>query len=391
MERLMPKFDDLSRSLVALDQDSTLIAVIELSRSSWLVGGLVPGIEREPIKKLAPDANGLLRLLYRWRDQAVAAGRTITRICVAYEAGRDGFWLARWLRARDIECHVIHPTSVSVSREHRRAKTDRLDLGLLKRSFLGWLRGEKKHCSMAAVPTREEEDGRRPLRERERLVSEATRLVNRMKGLLALHGIAKFDVRSKTAPQRLRAVHTAEDELLPPHTLAELSRAGERLQQIQAQIAAIDTAQRQRLRENPEAGLHPMIVLLARVYGLGLATAELLVREAFARNLRDRRAVARYAGASGAPDESGSKRREQGLAKAGNARVRRALIQLAWRFLRHQPDSALAKWFRQRTQDGRSTTRKTMIVALARKLLIALWELVTTGVVPAGVRMHAAI
>jgi len=387
----MPKFDDLSRSLVALDQDSTLIAVIELSHSSWLVGGMIPGVDREPLKKLAADPEALLRLLYRWRDQAAAKGHAIARICVAYEAGRDGFWLARWLRARDIECHVIHPTSVSVSREHRRAKSDRLDIGLLKRSFLGWLRGEKKHCSMAAVPTREEEDGKRPLRERERLVSEATRLVNRMKGLLALHGIAKFDVRAKTAPRQLRAVLTAEGELLPPNTLAELLRAHERLQQIQAQIDAIETAQRQRLRDNPEAGLHPMILLLARVYGVGLGTAELLVREALSRPLRDRRAVARYAGATGAPDESGSKRREQGLAKAGNARVRRALIQLAWRFLRHQPDNALAKWFRQRTQDGRRTTRKTMIVALARKLLIALWELVTTGLVPAGFRMHAAI
>jgi transposase len=387
----MPKFDDLSRSLVALDQDSTLIAVIELSHSSWLVGGMIPGVDREPLKKLAPDPEALLRLLYRWRDQGAAKGHVIARICVAYEAGRDGFWLARWLRGRDIECHVIHPTSVSVSREHRRAKSDRLDIGLLKRSFLGWLRGEKKHCSMAAVPTREEEDGKRPLRERERLVSEATRLVNRMKGLLALHGIAKFDVRATTAPQQLRAVLTAEGELLPPNTLAELLRAHERLQQIQAQIDAIESAQRQRLRDNPEAGLHPMILLLAGVYGVGLGTAELLVREALARPLRDRRAVARYAGATGAPDESGSKRREQGLAKAGNARVRRALIQLAWRFLRHQPDSALAQWFRQRTQDGRRTTRKTMIVALARKLLIALWELVTTGLVPAGVRVHAAI
>jgi transposase len=387
----MPKFDDLSRSLVALDQDSTLIAVIELSRSSWLVGGMIPGVDREPLKKLTPEPEALLRLVHRWRDEAAARGHAIARICVAYEAGRDGFWLARWLRARGIDCHIIHPTSVSVSREHRRAKSDRLDVGLLKRSFLGWLRGEKKHCSMVAVPTREEEDGKRPLRERERLVGDATRLVNRMKGLLALHGIAKFEVRSKTAPQRLRAVRSAEGERLPPDTLAELLRAHERLQQIQAQITAIDTTQRQRLRDNPEAGLHPMILLLARVYGLGLTTAELLVREALARHLRDRRAVARYAGATGAPDESGSKRREKGLAKAGNARVRRALIQLAWRFLRHQPDSALVHWFRQRTQDGRSTTRKTMIVALARKLLIALWELVTTGQVPEGVRLHPAI
>src|SRR5215470_2030113 len=178
----MPKFDNLSRSLVALDQDSTVIAVIELSRSSWLVGGMIPEVDREPLKKLTPEPEALLRLVHRWRDEAAATGHAIARICVAYEAGRDGFWLARWLRARGIDCHVIHPTSVSVSREHRRAKSDRLDVGLLKRSFLGWLRGEKKHCSMVAVPTREEEDGKRPLRERERLVGDATRLVNRMKG-----------------------------------------------------------------------------------------------------------------------------------------------------------------------------------------------------------------
>ena len=387
----MPKFDDLSRSLVALDQDSTLIAVIELSRSSWLVGGLVAGLAREPLKKLAADPDALLQVLYRWRDQAAASGHAVTRICVAYEAGRDGFWLARWLRARGIECDVIHPTSVSVSREHRRAKTDRLDLGLLKRCYLGWLRGERRHCSMVAVPTREEEDGKRPLRERDRLVGEATRLVNRIKGLLALHGIARFDVRSTAAPQVLPKLRTAEGEALPPNTLAELLRGCERLRQIQAQIAAIEAAQRRQLKEAPEGGPHPVIRLLATVKGVGVTTAELLVREALSRPLRDRRAVARYAGLTGAPDESGSRRRERGLAKAGNARVRRALIQLAWRFLRHQPDSALAQWFRQRTQDGRRPTRKTMIVALARKLLIALWELATTGAVPQDVRLHATI
>jgi transposase len=387
----MPKCDDLSRSLVALEQDSTLIAVIEMSHESWLVGGLVPGLAREPQKKLVPAPDALLRLLFRWRDEAAAAGHPITRICVAYEAGRDGFWLARWLQARGIECYVIHPTSIPVSREHRRAKSDGLDVGLLKRSFLGWLRGEKRHCSMVAVPSREEEDGKRPLRERDRLVADTTRLVNRMKGLLALHGIAKFNVRTKAAPHRLRLLRTAEDEPLPPHTLAELLRACERLQQIQAQIRAIEAAQRQRLKQAPAAGPHPMILLLAKIRGVGVATAELLVREVLSRPLRDRRAVARYVGVTGAPDESGSRRREQGLAKAGNARVRRALVQLAWRLLRHQPDSALVQWFRQRTQDGRKPTRKTMIVALARKLLVALWQLVTAGEVPVGVRLHAAI
>ena len=188
----MPQRDDLSRSLTAFQQDSTLVAVVELSRSSWLVAGIVPGIGRHPLKKLAPDEEALLRLLQRWRDEAAGAGRTITRLAVAFEAGRDGFWLARWLRARGVEAHVIHPTSVAVSREHRRAKTDRLDTELLKRAFLGWLRGEPDHCSMAAVPTLEQEDAKRPSREREGLVGERTRIVNRMKGALARLGVRGF-------------------------------------------------------------------------------------------------------------------------------------------------------------------------------------------------------
>src|SRR6201997_1307963 len=188
----MPQPNDLSRSLVALDQDSTIITVVELSQSSWLVGGVLPGIERQPRKKLEPSPERLLALLHRWRDEAVRAGRTITRIAVAFEAGRDGFWLARWLAARGVEAHVIHASSVAVSREHRRAKTDRLDTELLKRAFLGWLRGERGHCSMARVPTIAEEDAKRPTRERECLVGERTRIVNRIKSTLARLGIRNF-------------------------------------------------------------------------------------------------------------------------------------------------------------------------------------------------------
>src|SRR5580692_1840756 len=188
----MPQPNDLSRSLVALDQDSTIIAVVEMSQSSWLVAGMLPGIERQPRKKLEPSAERLLGLLHRWRDEAVKAGRKITRIALAFEAGRDGFWLARWLRAHGVEAHVIHPSSVAVSREHRRAKTDRLDTELLKRGFLGWLRGERGHCTMARIPTIAEEDAKRPNRERECLVRERTRIVNRMKGTLARLGIRNF-------------------------------------------------------------------------------------------------------------------------------------------------------------------------------------------------------
>src|SRR6184192_2560461 len=172
MERPMQKLNDLSRSLTALEPNGTLIAVIEMSLSSWLVAGIVPGVERQPLKKLAVDESALLKLLHRWREEAKKAGRKIERVAVAFEAGRDGFWLARWLRARGIEAHVIHASSVAVSREHRRAKTDRLDTELLKRGFLGWLRGESRHCSMAKIPTPEEEDAKRPNRERENLVGE---------------------------------------------------------------------------------------------------------------------------------------------------------------------------------------------------------------------------
>src|SRR5436853_961705 len=180
MERPMPQPNDLSRSLFSLEQDATLIAVIEMGQASWLVAGIVPGIERQPLKKLTTDQEGLLQLLHRWRKEATQMGRTIKRITVAFEAGRDGFWLARWLRAHQIEAHVIHPSSVPVSREHRRAKTDRLDTELLKRAFLGWLRGEPNHCSMAAIPTIDDEDAKRPGRGRETLVRECARIPNRV-------------------------------------------------------------------------------------------------------------------------------------------------------------------------------------------------------------------
>jgi transposase len=390
MERPMPQPNDLSRSLATLEQDSTLIAVIEMSQASWLVAGIVPGVERHPLKKLEPDEAALLRLLQRWRGEAARAGRTVTRIAVAFEAGRDGFWLARWLRARGIEAHVIHPTSVAVSRDHRRAKTDRLDTELLKRAFLGWLRGERDHCRMAAVPTLEQEDAKRPNREREGLVGERTRIVNRMKGTLARLGIRGFRPASRKAPELLEALGTPEGVPLPRNTLAELRRDMARLRFVLDQIKEIEAARLQRLDQAPHERSHAMVRLLARVIGVGIETADMLVHEVLARDLRDRRAVARYAGLTGAPDESGSRRREKGLAKAGNARVRRGMIQLAWRFLLLQKDSALSRWYRTRTADARGGTRKTLIVAMARKLLIALWRLVTTGDVPEGVALRPA-
>jgi len=385
----MQKLNDLSRSPNPLDPDGTLIAVIELSLSSWLVAGIVPGVERQPLKKLAVDENALLKLLNRWREEAAKAGHRIKRIAVAFEAGRDGFWLARWLSARDIEAHVIHASSVAVSREHRRAKTDRLDTELLKRSFLGWLRGERDHCKMVAIPTTQDEDAKRPNREHESLVGEQSRIVNRMKATLIRFGIRGFNPKLKKAAERLDGLRTPEGEPIPPNTLAELRRDMVRRRLVSDQIRQIEDARLERLKQAPSDGPHAMVRLLARVIGVGVETADMLVQEILSRSMRDRRAVARYAGLTGSPDESGRKRREKGLTRSGNARVRRGMIQLAWRFLMFQKDSVLAQWFRTRTENARGT-RKTMIVALARKLLIALWRLVREGVVPDGVVLRPA-
>jgi transposase len=211
-----------------------------------------------------------------------------------------------------------------------------------------------------------------------------------MKGTLARLGIWTFKPTLRNAAHRLDELRTPEGTPVPPNTLAELRRDMARMRFVMDQISEIETARLQGLQQRPTEGAHPMVLLLARVIGVGVETADMLVHEILSRNLRDRRAVARYAGLTGAPSESGSRHREQGLARAGNARVRRGMIQLAWRFLRFQRESALAQWFRARTVDERGDTRKTMIVALARKLLIALWRMSRTGEIPAGVALRSA-
>src|SRR5450432_188916 len=251
MEPPMQKPNDLNQSRIVMKQDSTLIAVIEMSLSSWLVAGIVPGVERSPLKKLAVDESALLKLLNRWREEAEKAGHKIERIAVAFEAGRDGFWLARWLRARDIEAHVIHASSVAVSREHRRAKTDRLDTELLKRAFLGWLRGERDHCKTVAIPTLDEEDAKRPNRERESLVGEQSRLVNRMKATLVRLGIRGFNPKLKLAAERLETLRTPEGEPILPNTLAELKRDMQRRRFICDQIRSIEQERLERLERTP--------------------------------------------------------------------------------------------------------------------------------------------
>ena len=325
---------DASRSLTALEQDSTIVAVIEMSQTKWLVAALVPGVERQPLKKFDAQEEMLLKLLHRWHCEAGQAGRNIKRIVVAFEAGRDGFWLARWLRARDVEAYVIHPTSIAVSREHRRAKTDRLDTELLMRVFLGWLRGEKRHCSMVAIPTIEEEDARRPNRERQNLVTEQTRIINQIKAIFARFGLRTLRPTMRKLAEGLEDLRTAEGTPLPQNTLSELRRHLARLRFVRDQIHAVEQERLRKLAVAPAAETKSpdaMVRLIARVFGAGIETADMLVNEIFSRHWRDRKAVARYAGLTGSPDDSGSRRRERGLARAGNVRVRCGMIQLAWR------------------------------------------------------------
>lgn len=241
---------------------------------------------------------------------------------------------------------------------------------------------------MVAIPTLEEEDAKRPSRERENLVGERTRIINRMKSALTRLGIRGFKPELRKARQRLETLRTPEGMPVPANMLDEMRRDMARLAMVREQVDAIERTRLVRLEQAPAAGPHAMVRLLASVIGIGVETADMLVQEVLSRRLRDRRAVARYAGLTGSPDESGSKRREKGLAKAGNARVRRGLMQLAWRFLRFQKDSALAQWYRARTEGAKGARKTTMIVALARKLLIALWRMVTTGEIPTGVALR---
>lgn len=388
----MPHQFTAGRAMSAFDQDHSLIVVIEMSLSTWLVTGLLPGVERQPLKKLHPDPDLLWSLIDRWRQECQASGREIARLVVAYEAGRDGFWLARWLEARGVEAYVIHSSSVAVSRDRRRAKTDRLDAALLLRVLLGWLRGEAGHCSMAATPSVEDEDARRPTRERENLVGERTRIVNRMKAAFARLGIRDVNPAQRKAFERLDGLRTPEGRAIPPLAMAELRRDIARLRFVENQIKEIEQQRMVRLDEvkPDEERANGMVRLLTRVVGVGVETADMLAHEIFLRDLRDRRAVARYAGLTGSPDESGSKRRERGLSRAGNPRVRRGMVQLAWRFLVFQKDCALVRWFRARTADATGRRRMSLIVAFARKLLVALWRLAMGSEAPEGLKMRSA-
>jgi transposase len=380
------------KAATAFDHDSTLVVALELSGKSWELGAVVPGVARRPRRQLAPrDLPGVAVSLERWKAEAAVAGRVVGRVVLTYEAGRDGFWIARWLMARGIEVHVMHPASVPVPRRSRRAKTDRIDLDMLLRTLLAWLRGEPRVCAMAQVPSEADEALRRPGRERERLVGERVQLENRMENLLCLYGVAGFKPRLKKAEAQLEALRAFDGAPLPASTMTELRRLMARHRLASEQLREIEAERDQVMTVAKPDRAERKIQLLVRFYGFGIETATGLVREMLGtRTFRDRRAVAAFPGLAGTPFQSGGMEREQGIGKSGNARVRRLLMQLAWRWTRFQPESALTRWFVARTAGAGGRIRKIMIVALARKLLIAIWRFLETGVVPEGARLTPA-
>ena len=391
----MTEFFDAHRPATAFDHDSTLVVAMELSGKSWQLGAVVPGVSRRPKRGLkVGDMDELLRVLERWKAEAAKAGRTVARVVVAYEAGRDGFWIARHLIERGIEVQVMQPASIPVERKGRRAKTDRIDLDMLLRTLLAWLRGEPRVCAMVRVPSEEEEDARRPGRERHKLTRERVSIENQIQSLLWLHGIYGFRARLKKAKEKLEALRMRSGASLPRETMAQLRRLMIRQRLLSEQLAEIDAAREAELAAaakapDPERGQR-MIRLLVAICGVGLETATQLVREVLCRPFRDRRAVAAFVGLTGTPFQSGGMEREQGVSKSGDKRVRGLMMQLAWRWLKFQSDSALSRWYVERVGDAKGRIRKIMAVALARKLLVALWRYVQDGVIPEGARLAAA-
>jgi transposase len=391
----MTDFFDAHRPATAFDHDSTLVVVMELSGKSWLLGAAVPGVSRRPKRGVTPgDMTAFSRALEGWKREAAKAGRTITRVVVAYEAGADGFWIARELTTLGIEVYVMQPASIPVERKSRRAKTDLIDIDMLLRTLLAWLRGEPRVCTMVRVPSVEEEDRRRSGRERDRLTSERVSLENRVRSLLRLQGIDGFRPRLKKAGEMLERLRTRAGSPLPAEMMAELRRAMTRLRLIGEQIDEINAAREAEAKAAAQAGRlegeQRMIHFLTGIVGVGLETATRLVREVFCRPFKDRRGLAAFVGLTGTPFQSGGMEREQGIAKNGDKRIRGLLLQLAWRWLRFQSGSALGKWFAARVAGGSGRMRKIMVVALARKLLVALWRGVHTGVVPEGARLADA-
>jgi transposase len=386
----MSAIDYPLQSKTTLPIDPALVFVsLELSRSRWLVTSLLSGSDKMSKHSVAGgDGSALLDLLARLKAKAEQHIHASVRIIAIQEAGFDGFWIHRLLDANGVESHVVEPASIAVSRRHRRAKTDAIDGEMLLRTLMAYKRGEPRVCSMVVPPSPEEEDCRRVSRERRTLVKERTEHTNRIRGLLAAQGISGYKPLRRDCRERLEELRTGDGRALPSRLKAEVSRELDRLEVVRRQIVAVE-AERDALVRSEDAPARAPAALLLQLRGIGPEFATVLWLEGLFRNFANRRQLAAYAGLAPTAWQSGDVSGEQGISKSGNPRLRTTLIELAWLWLRHQPDTALSRWFHARVAQGGGRVRKTMITALARKLLVALWRYVTQGEVPAGAVLNA--
>lgn len=368
---------------------ATVHLAIELSRSAWLVAARLPGVEKPSLHRIeGGDTAALLALVETLRARAAARLGAPVRVACCFEAGRDGFWLHRLLTAEGLAAYVLEPTSILVSRRARRAKTDRLDaLGML-RVLAAYLGGDRQVCSMVRVPTPEEEDAKRLHREREHLVQERVRVENRIEALLATQGIrGRPSLRSWE--RDMTALRTGDGRALPTRLRAELDRLRRRLVLTLEMIREVEAERAAALAAEPQDDTCRTIAALCRIRGIGETSATVLAREVLYRPFANRKQLASYVGLAPMPYQSGGMDRDRRISRSGNPRARTAIIQLAWLWLRYQPGSALAGWFRGRVGALAGRTRRIAIVAMARKLLIALWRYARTGLLPEGVEIGA--
>jgi len=367
----------------------TIFVAIELSQKSWLVTLHSPDRDRISRHKLeGGDHAGLLALLAKVRERASLKLGAVPKVVSCYEAGYDGFWLHRLLTEAGIGNFVFDPASIAVEQRARRAKTDRIDGELLLRTLMAYLRGEPRVVRIVRVPSVAQEDARRASRERDRLVTEQTGHGNRIKALLRLVGMAVGNPRRRDWLGWLERQRDRQGHPMPPHLLAEVKREHARLMLVREQLAALEQASATSAASVP-AQMAERRDLLQRLKALGPAFAATLTNEVFYKDFRNRRQVGAYCGLASSPWRSGGIDREQGISKAGNPRARLKAIELAWLWLRHQPESELSRWFHTRTANAGKRAKRIAIVALARKLIVALWRYLTTGLVPAGATMKA--
>lgn len=364
---------------------SKLFVSLELSRSTWLVTASAPGSEKFSKYAVAGgDGRALLDLLDRLRRTAERRVEMSIEVVAIQEAGLDGFWVHRLLENNGIESQVVDAASIAVDRRHRRVKTDAIDGETLLRTLMAWARGERRVCSMVRPPSPAEEDRRRLTRERGTLLKERIQHTNRIKGLLSGQGITDYDPLGKNRHTRLDALKTGDGRALPERLKLEIQREIQRLDLVNAQIATVERERDALVKTTVDADVQNAAAVLSRLKGIGAEFSSLIWLEALFRSFANRRQIAAYAGLAPSPWQSGSTDRDQGISKSGNRRLRHTMIELAWFWLRHQPDSALSVWFRAHVGQARGRVRRIAIVALARKLLVALWRYATQGVVPEG-------